>query len=81
MTTNQSSIAKEARTIFESIRESLEASHLNEFVTIEPISGRHFLGKTLSDAIGSARQENPERLVHTFRIGHNAAVHFGLQIR
>jgi len=81
ITSSQSNIAQAARTIFERIRGALEASHKNQFVAIEPISGEYFLGATLSDAIGASRRAHPGRLAHAFRVGHKAAVHFGLQIR
>lgn len=75
------SVAEAARPIFDAIRSTLEVSHLNQFVAIEPISGEYFLGDTLSDAIGSSRDKYPQRLVHTFRIGHRAAIHFGMQTK
>lgn len=78
---NQSSVSTAARTIFERIRGSLETTHPNEFVAIEPISGQYFFGTTLSEAIGVVRQEFPDRLAHAFRLGHKAAVHFGMQFR
>ena len=81
MAAKQSSVARDAKTIFEEIKESLEATHMNQFVAIEPISGQYFLGTTLSQAIGASRQEFPDRLTHAFRLGHKTAVHFGLQIR
>ena len=59
--TNGSTIASEARVIFNRIRESLEVSHANEFVAIEPSSGEFFVGGTLSDAIGAARERYPDR--------------------
>ncbi len=73
------SIAAAARPIFESIRGPLEKAHMNRFVAIEPISGEYFLGDTLSDAIGASREKHPTRLVHAFRVGHQAAIHFGMQ--
>jgi len=81
MSAVQSSVANDARSIFEQIRELLEATHADEFVAIEPASGRYFLGSTLSEAIGASRMAFPDRLVHAFRLGHKTAVHFGLQIR
>ncbi len=78
---NQQSVAVAARSIFESLKSQLEAEHLNRFVAIEPTSGEYFVGDTLSEAIGDSRRNYPDRLVHTFRIGHAAAVHFGMQIR
>ena len=81
VSTTQSSVARDALAIFDRIKESLEASHANQFVAIEPLSGEYFFGTTLSDAIGASRREYPDRLAHAFRVGHKAAVHFGLHIR
>lgn len=77
----QQSVSAAARPIFESLKNQLEAEHQNRFVAIEPISGEHFVADTMSEAIGRSREKYPARLVHTFRIGHAAAVHFGMQTR
>lgn len=77
----QQSVSAAARPIFESLKSKLEAEHLNRFVAIEPISGEYFVADTMSEAIGHPRKKYPDRLVHTFRIGHAAAVHFGMQTR
>jgi hypothetical protein len=75
-------VAEQARRIYEGrLRVVLEASHMNEFVAIEPVSGEYFLGRTLSDAIGASREKYPDRLAHAFRVGHEAAIHFGCRIR
>ena len=63
------------------LRGVLEPAHLHEFVAIEPESGDYFLGRTLSEAIGASRKAHPDRLVHAMRVGHKAALHFGLKIR
>ena len=82
MSRSNENVAEQARQIYEErLRATLEESHMDEFVAIEPISGEYFLGRTLSDAIGASRTKYPERLVHALRVGHKAAVHFGLQIR
>ena len=82
MNQNTESVAHEAKRIYEErLRASLEKSHMNEFVAIEPISGDYFLGRTLSEAIGASRTKYPDRLAHALRVGHKAAIHFGLQIR
>ena len=79
---NTKDVAREARRIYEEqLRHSLEESHMNEFIAIEPISGEYFLGRTLSEAIGASRQKYPDRLAHALRVGHKAAIHFGLHIR
>jgi len=75
-------VADLAKRIYEErLRTTLEQSHMNEFVAIEPISGDYFLGKTLSDAIGASRRKYPDRLAHALRVGHDAAIHFGFQVR
>ena len=76
-----SSVAADARVIFDNIKDLLAAAHAHQFVAVEPISGRYFLGVTLSEAIGASRQQYPDRLAHAFRLGHQAAVHFGMQLR
>jgi hypothetical protein len=63
------------------LRAVLEPEHVDEFVAIEPQSGDYFLGKTISEAIGAARRSHPDRLAHAMRVGHKAALHFGIQIR
>jgi hypothetical protein len=60
------------------LRAQLEPQHDDEFVAIEPISGDYFLGRTLSEAIGRSRETYPDRLAHAMRVGHRAAVHFGV---
>jgi hypothetical protein len=59
----------------------LEPAHIDEFVAIEPQSGNYFLGKTLNEAARAARKAYPDRLTHAMRIGHRAAIHFGMHIR
>ena len=63
------------------LRAVLEPDHLDEFVAIEPESGDYFLGKTLSEAVGAARRADPDRLAHAMRVGHKAALHFGMHVR
>ncbi len=82
MSQDSKTVADDARRIYdERLRTALEGSHLNKFVAIEPISGDYFLGRTLSEAIGASRAKYPDRLAHALRVGHEATVHFGLQIR
>lgn len=74
--------AREAKRIYEErLRVLLEESHADEFVAIEPISGDHFLARTLSEAIGASRTKYPDRFAHALRVGHKAAIHFGVQTR
>jgi hypothetical protein len=63
------------------LRHILEPDHCDEFVAIEPQSGEYFLGRTLNEASQAARKAHPDRLTHAMRVGHKAALHFGMQIR
>lgn len=71
-------MADRAKAIYaERLRSILERDHLNEFVAIEPDSGDFFVGKTMSEAIDAARVAHPDRITHTIRIGHAAAIEIG----
>jgi hypothetical protein len=63
------------------LRTVLEPAHVDEFVAIEPESDDYFLGRTISEAVGAARRPHPDRLAHTMRVGHRAALHFGMHGR
>lgn len=76
------SIADRAKEIYENkLKSVLEQTSADKFVAIEPESGDHFIGATLSEAIGKSREKYPNRLAHAIRVGHRAAVHFGMHIR
>ena len=75
------SVVSAARPIFDRLKKSLESSHMNQFVAVEPTSGEYFVAETLSEAIGQSRRKYPNRLAHVFRVGHQAAVHFGHHTR
>ena len=81
MFTDLKAVSDAARPIFDSIKSSLIQEHPNAFVSIEPESKEYFLGATLSDAVAEARKKYPTRLVHTFRLGHTATVHFAIHFR
>jgi hypothetical protein len=75
-------LVRRAEDIYASrLRALLEPDHMDEFVAIEPESGDYFLGKTLSEAAGAARRTHPGRLTHAMRVGHKAALHFGMHIQ
>ena len=63
------------------LRALLEPKHIDTFVAIEPESGDYFMGKTLNEARRAARQTYPHRLTHAMRVGHRAALHFGMHVR
>lgn len=76
---NSIDVANRAKAIYEErLKGTLEVTHLNEFVAIEPDSGDFFLGKTLSEAIQAARSAHPQRLPFALRIGHRVTVELGV---
>ena len=75
-------IADRAKKIYnDRLKGVLEATEPNKFVAIEPESGDYFVGVTLSEAIGKSREKHPKRLAHAIRVGHRAAVHFGMHVQ
>jgi hypothetical protein len=76
--TESGSDARQAEDIYDkSLKDRLEKTHQDAFVAIEPLSGEHFLGATISEAMGAARQSHPDRFSHVLRVGHKAALHIG----
>ncbi len=72
-------VADRAKRLYkEKYRQTLEENHLGAFVCIEPESGDYFLGETFDDAVNKAIDAHPDRLTHTLRVGHAAALHLGV---
>ena len=79
---NLDELVRSAEQLYEEkLRAQLEDAYPDEFVAVEPLSGDFFLGKTLSEALGAARDAHPDRLSHAMRVGHKAALHFGVSLR
>lgn len=75
-------IAIRSRKLYdEQLREKLEARNHGEFVCIEPHSGEYFVGDTFDDAVNKAIDAHPDRLTHTLRVGHSAALHLGVMFQ
>lgn len=71
-------VAERAKRIYEArLRQKLEQKHSGKYACIEPVSGRYFLGDTFDQAVNAALDAFPDRLTHTLRIGHSAALHLG----
>ncbi|QDU27684.1 hypothetical protein ETAA8_27730 [Anatilimnocola aggregata] len=71
-------VSQAAKEIYElRLRSILEQSHQDQYVAIEPYSGQHFIGETLTAAIQAARQAFPDRLSFALRVGHETTVHLG----
>ena len=74
-------VAENARRIYEfKLRKELEPKQSGRYVCIEPVSGSYFLGDTFDQAVNAAIDVFPERLTHTLRIGHRAAIHLGVLV-
>ena len=65
----------------EQLRKKLESREHGRFVCIEPVSGEYFLGDTFDDAVNKAIDAYPDRLTHTLRVGHAAALHLGVMVQ
>ncbi len=82
VSTNIDAMVRSAEHIYdERLRTLLDPKYRDEFVAIEPVSGDYFLGKTLSEAMGAARDAHPNRLSHAIRVGHDTALHFGVHLQ
>jgi len=71
------SVANDAKEVYQTLKDRLEADHLDEFVAIEPKSKSHFLGKTFIEAAMAAKEAFPDRKSFVIRIGREAAFHIG----
>lgn len=75
-------IAIRSRKLFdEQLRQRLEVSSHGKFICIEPQSGEYFIGDTFDEAVNQAIDAYPDRLTHTLRVGHSAALHLGVMIQ
>ncbi|MBL8796919.1 MAG: hypothetical protein JNM56_23660 [Planctomycetia bacterium] len=71
-------IARRASAIYEErLKLAVEATHRDEFLTIEPDSGDYFIGRTMREAIDAARAAHPTKRCYVVRIGHAAVVEIG----
>lgn len=73
-----SSLVKDGQAFYEShLKDALEPSHSGEFVAIEPLAARYFLGQTATAALVAAHTAMPESRFYLTRIGKNAAHKIG----
>jgi hypothetical protein len=75
-------VAENSRRIYEShLRQVLELTHSGKYVCIEPSSESYFLGNSFDEAVNAALDAFPDRLTHTLRVGHTAALHLGVLVQ
>ena len=64
-------VSTKAKQLYESrLREWLERIASGSYISIEPESGDHFLGKSFDDAVNQAIDKYPDRVTHTICVGH-----------
>jgi len=75
---NRAELIQHAEQIYETrLKADLERTNPDSFVAIEPNSGDHFLGRTLSEASAAAHAAHPNRRAVVLRVGHRVTVHLG----
>ena len=71
------SLADDANEVYLTLKDCLEADHLDDFVAIVPNSKSHFIGKTLVEPAMAAKEAFPTQKTFVIRIGREAAFHIG----
>lgn len=61
----------------EKLKTMLEPSNNGKFVAIEVVSGEHFVGSTILEAVALARKKYPNRLLHTIKVGYEGVYKLG----
>lgn len=73
-----SALVEDGQAFYESyLKTALEPEHAGEFVAIEPLAARYFLGQTATAALLAARNAMPESQFYLTRIGRNVAHKIG----
>jgi hypothetical protein len=74
----ESSLIQDGQLVYDTqLRVLLEPDHMGEFVAVEPLSERYFLGKSATAALVAARDAMPESQFFLTRVGRNAAHKIG----
>jgi hypothetical protein len=71
------SVIELAKVVYRVHKVEWEKSHPGKFVAIEPVSGEWFIADSFDAAVRAARSGHPDRVSHTIRIGHDAALFIG----
>lgn len=71
-------LVDESKALYEKqLKAILEPHHFGEYVAIEPVTGRYFIGETATAALVSASKEMPEHQFFLMRVGYPAAHKLG----
>jgi hypothetical protein len=69
-----SALVEHGQAFYESnLKSALEPDHYGEFVAIEPLAARYFLGETATAALVAARNAMPESRFYLTRVGTDFA--------
>jgi hypothetical protein len=80
ISTDSRSVIDRAKSFYdEQLRNSLEKSSFGKFITIEPASGRYFMGDTFDESVDAALNAMPDQLTFTLQVGQKTAIHLGGQ--
>jgi len=71
-------IAEKGESLYrEKLKAILEPAQNGRFVAIEVVSGEHYVGDTIIEAVEAARKKYPNRLLHTIKIGYEGVYKLG----
>ncbi len=75
MTAQQKSIIKQGEKVYGEIKSRLKKRYSpSDYVTIEPVSKKFFVGKTPAEAIDKARKNFPQKQFFMAQVGRVAGV-------
>lgn len=75
---DDSFLVDESKALYEKqLKSILEPHHFGEYVAIEPVTGRYFLGLTGTAALVTASKAMPEHQFFLMRVGYPAAHKLG----
>lgn len=69
--------SKQARIVYEKLKDKLEEEHWGEYVVINPNNGDYFVGIERSEVLARAKLKYPNVLLFSHHIGYRASLHFG----
>jgi len=69
--------SRQARLIYEKLKNELERKHWGEYVVINPNNDDYFVGTDRSEVLARAKLKNPNVLLFSHHIGYRASLHFG----
>lgn len=69
--------SKQARLIYEKLKDELEQKHKGEYIVINPNNGDYFVGPDRPELLERTKLKYSKVLLFTHHIGYRASLHFG----